>query len=149
MIIKVAVKDDAEELLLLQKVAYQSEAELNEDYNIPPLTQTLDQYINDFDKRTILKVEENKRIIASGQAYIHNDTCFIGRLIVLPEFQGKGYGSAILDNLEKAFPKVKRYELFTGEKSVRNIQLYKRKGYSAFKEETLGKTKVIFLEKLN
>ncbi|GAA5008522.1 hypothetical protein GCM10023206_15110 [Acinetobacter puyangensis] len=41
MLITQARLSDSEELLALQKLAYQSEAELNNDDNIPPLTQTL------------------------------------------------------------------------------------------------------------
>ncbi|GAA5008526.1 hypothetical protein GCM10023206_15120 [Acinetobacter puyangensis] len=95
----------------------------------------------------ILKIEKNDHIIASGQAYIENNTCYIGRLIVHPEFQGQGLGSAILDQLEQEYSSAKRFELYTGEKSIRNLQLYQRKGYRIFKQEVLGKTTVIFLEK--
>lgn len=147
MLITQAILSDSEELLALQKLAYQSEAELNNDHDIPPLTQTLTQYIEEFPQRLILKIEKNDCIIASGQAYIENNTCYIGRLIVHPEFQGQGFGSAILDQLEQKCSSAKRFELFTGAKSIRNLQLYQRKGYKIFKQEVLGKTTVIFLEK--
>ena len=35
-----ASPDDAGEILALQKMAYQSEAKLNDDWTIPPLTET-------------------------------------------------------------------------------------------------------------
>ena len=37
-----ALYSDLEEILALQKLAYQSEAELYDDYTIPPLTQSLE-----------------------------------------------------------------------------------------------------------
>lgn len=37
----VAVSEDAAAILALQKLAYQSEARLYDDYSLPPLTQTL------------------------------------------------------------------------------------------------------------
>lgn len=39
--IKKAEVSDAEEILSLQKLAYKSEAELYNDFNIPPPVQTL------------------------------------------------------------------------------------------------------------
>ena len=41
IIINCANPNDAEAILDLQKRAYASEAEIYNDYNIPPLTQTL------------------------------------------------------------------------------------------------------------
>ena len=40
MIVKRASFEDAKEILDLQKLAYVSEAEIYNDYSIPPLTQT-------------------------------------------------------------------------------------------------------------
>ena len=47
---------DAAEILELQKLAYQSEAVLYDDWSIPPLTQTLDEIKKDFDEMTFLKI---------------------------------------------------------------------------------------------
>jgi hypothetical protein len=38
-----ALDADAEEILDLQRLAYESEARFYEDWTIPPLTQTLEQ----------------------------------------------------------------------------------------------------------
>jgi hypothetical protein len=43
--------EDAAQILALQKVAYQSEAALYNDWTIPPLTQTLPQLEAEFDTR--------------------------------------------------------------------------------------------------
>lgn len=43
MIIERASLEDAKEILELQKLAYVSEAEIYNDYSIPPMMQTLDQ----------------------------------------------------------------------------------------------------------
>ena len=49
-----AVSEEAEELLLLQKLAYQSEAELHNNYNIPPLKQTVGEIIDQFSTHIFL-----------------------------------------------------------------------------------------------
>jgi hypothetical protein len=48
-IIERASVEDAQEILALQRLAYQSEAEIYDDYSIPPLTQTLEAIRADFE----------------------------------------------------------------------------------------------------
>ena len=139
---------DAEQILALQKQAYYSEAELNNDFSIPPLTQTLEQLRAEFDVKEILKVVINGELVGSGQVKLDNGTAFIGRIIVRPDWWGNGIGSRILQALESVFSHAERFELFTGAKSAKNISLYKKRGYVQFKEAQLGHTTIIFLEKL-
>ena len=56
MIVERANVEDVEEILALQKLAYQSEAIIYNDYTIPPLTQTLEGVKADFEKQVFLKV---------------------------------------------------------------------------------------------
>lgn len=147
MEIQEACLDDAEEILTLQRTAYVSEAVLHDDFEIPPLTQTLEELISDFAHKNILKITENGSLIASGQARFFEGCCYIGRMAVWPTLQGKGIGSKLLSALEALFPEANRFELFTGEHSEKNLAMYKRRGYVPFKTAQLGKTKVIFLER--
>ena len=52
-----AEKHDLPSILTLQKLAYQSEAELVGDYAIPPLTQTIDSITDDFINGSISRSE--------------------------------------------------------------------------------------------
>ncbi len=150
MRISKAIVDDAVEILELQKQAYLSEAKLNDDYTLPPLTQTIESMINDFGRCTFLKAVLGQRIIGSVKGYEENGTCYIGRLIVADEHQNQGIGTALLKSIEKELGNVSRYELFTGKKSEKNIYLYHKNGYRIFREEELNKkTTIVFLEKLN
>ena len=142
--------EDAEQILTLQKLAYQREAEIYQDFSIPPLTQTIEKIKEEFENQIFLKATDGKKIIGSVRAYSENDSCFIGRLIVHPEWQGKGIGTMLMENIETCFENIQRYELFTGIKSVRNIQLYNRLGYSSFKEQKINKfLSLIFMEKIS
>jgi hypothetical protein len=49
MHIEPATIQDADAILALQKLAYQSEAAIYADYTIPPLTQTLEELKAEFD----------------------------------------------------------------------------------------------------
>jgi ribosomal protein S18 acetylase RimI-like enzyme len=142
---------DAEEILKLQKLAYQSEAEIYNDFNIPPLTQTIEELINQFKNHIFLSVVENETIIGSVRAIIQDETCYIGRLIVHPSKQNQGIGTALMKEIEKYFPDVKRLELFTGSKSVKNIHLYNKLGYNinTFKSEKLSNSvDLVYMEKI-
>ncbi len=150
MIIEKATVEDAVDILDLQKRAYVSEAKINNDYTIPPLTQTIESMQNDFNRCLFLKAVEAGKIIGSVKGYEENGTCYIGRLIVSEEHQNKGIGTSLLKSIEKEFSYVTRYELFTGKKSEKNLYLYQKNGYRIFKEEKLSeKTTLVFLEKLN
>ena len=140
---------DAEEILELQKLAYQSEAVIYSDRSIPPLTQTLYEIKNEFAHTTFLKVCDSGRLIGSVRASNHNGTCEIGRLIVHPDFQRKGIGTLLMSAIEAEFPNVKRFELFTGSKSEGNIRLYERLGYRKLRTDRLSpKVELVFMEKL-
>lgn len=147
MVVLHATLKDAERLLELQRIADQSEAKLHNDFNIPPLTQTLEELRADFNHKTILKIVEKGLLLASGQARLEDGTCHIGRMAVWPELQGKGVGSKLFTALETLFPEANRIELFTGELSASNLAMYKRRGYVEFKRAQLGKTNVIYLER--
>ncbi len=135
-------------ILSLQYLAYQSEATLHNDPNIPPLKQTLDEVQCEFENGLILKaVDKSGTIIGSVRGYAEDGTFFIGKLIVRPDLQGQGIGTLLMHEIER-LSQVNRYELFTSTKSVRNIKLYKRLGYQIFKEEPqAGDLKFVYMEK--
>lgn len=158
--IEKALIGDAEEVLALQKLAYRSEAEISNDFTIQPLTQTEEETVEEFRKQTVLKVsaanEKNgnngyntaKKIIASVRGYQEKDSCRIGKLIVHPEYQKMGIGTELLAVIERQFSDAARYELFTGEKSERNIRLYERSGYRPFKIKKINdRLNLVFMEK--
>jgi N-acetylglutamate synthase-like GNAT family acetyltransferase len=150
MIIEQALERDLLDILELQKLAYQSEAEIYNDYSIPPLTQTLDEIKEDFKKpfRVFLKAVIKNKIIGSVRGYKEKDTCYIGRLIVHLDFENQGIGTKLLKEIEANFDDVKRYELFTGHKSEKNLYLYKKLGYREFKKEVIHENlHMIHLEK--
>jgi len=149
MIIK-AKKEDLKDILELQYIAYQSEAKLFKNTDIPPLKQTLDELCSEFKRGIILKaINGNHEIIGSVRAYLENGTAYIGKLMVHPSQQGKGIGTKMLLEVEKYFPQ-KRYELFTSTRSMKNIQMYERLGYKPFKEENISdELQFIYFEKID
>jgi ribosomal protein S18 acetylase RimI-like enzyme len=147
--IEKAERADLADILSLQKLAYQSEAELNCDYNIPPLTQTFEQIEAEFGQRIFLKAVLDGQIIGSVRAHAQGDTCHIGRLIVHPDAQNRGIGSRLIDAIEAQFT-CRRFELFTSQRSTRNLYLYRKLGYRELKQEHLSeRITLVYLEKMN
>ncbi|MBE0600947.1 MAG: GNAT family N-acetyltransferase [Firmicutes bacterium] len=135
MKIQKATMADLPGILSLQYLAYQSEAKLLNNPDIPPLKQTLDEVAMEFANGLILKaVEEDGSLLGSVRGYAKAGTLHIGKLIVRPDLQGQGIGSALMREIE-SLSAAGRFELFTSSKSVRNIKLYERLGYRIFKED--------------
>lgn len=123
---------DLPEILALQYLAYQSEAELFKSRDIPPLKQTLEELQEEFNNGVILKlVTDENVIIGSVRAYLRDGTAYIGKLMVHPDYRRRGFAGMLLEEIESCFPAA-RYELFTSTRSEDNMRLYQKCGYEAF-----------------
>ena len=144
-----ATLKDLKAILQLQKLCYQENAIRYSNPQITPLIQTQDEIEQEFNTCLFLKVVSQKSIIGSIRAKEDGDTCYIGRIFVHPDHQNNGIGTRLMNSIEQRFNHIKRFELFTGYKDLKNIYLYKKLGYSIFKEITRGDGIIFyFLEKI-
>jgi GNAT superfamily N-acetyltransferase len=152
--IKISKADsgDLPDILGLQKSAFLSEAEIYNDYNLEPLTQTLESIEADFRSYIFLKAVFNNKIVGSVKGRETGEFCWIGRLIVDPGFQNKGIGKMLMRAIEDQFPATKMYLLCTGFKSIKNIKLYESLNYKiseeSYDEKNLG-VKLVKMVKKN
>jgi GNAT superfamily N-acetyltransferase len=147
--IRPAPIEDTEAIPTLQRLAYQSEAAIYDDFTIPPLTETLENLTARFHDRRFLKAVEGDQIVGSVRAFQDKSSCRVERLIVHPEYRRRGIGTALLTRIETLFPTARRFELFAGHKSNGNIRLYERVGYRAFRQERVNeKVGLVFMEKM-
>ncbi|HOF34777.1 MAG TPA: GNAT family N-acetyltransferase [Spirochaetota bacterium] len=145
-----ASEADCIEILVLQKLCYHQEAEIYNDFSIQPLSQTDQELKDEFTKCIFLKCLCDQSIIGSVRAFETDKTCFIGKLIVHPEYQNIGIGRELMNQIEYKFSNSARFELFTGSESIKNISLYQKLGYNIFKREKLKPSlELVFLEKIN
>jgi ribosomal protein S18 acetylase RimI-like enzyme len=148
MKIGLAQQQDLSEILQLQKLCFFLEEKIYDLYDIPPLTQTLEEAEEDFSRQLFLKALIDKRIVGSVRAHQQNETCYIGRLVVHPDYQNQGIGTKLMNKIESLFKDAKRFELITGHKSTKNIHLYQKLGYVIVKtEEVNDKLTLVYLQK--
>lgn len=139
---------DAAAILELQKLAYESEARLYNDWQIPPLMQTLDGIRGEFSSKTFLKASAGGLLVGSVRAACEKDVCEIGRLVVHPQYQRQAIGTRLMHAIEATFPQAERFELFTGDRSLGNIRLYQRLGYGIVRSERPSvAVTLVFMEK--
>lgn len=130
-----AMESDAAELLEIQKLAFRGQGILYNDFTLPPLVQTLEELIQDFKAHAFLKALHDGKIVGSVRGRTEGDTCHISRLVVHPGYQNIGIGKKLMRAVESRFSGAQRYELFTGDKSGKNLALYEKLGYRRYAEK--------------
>lgn len=135
-----ADEGDAGEILTLQRAAYVAESQLYGDPFLPPLVETFDQMRALFATDAIvLKATDGARLTGAVRMQFSEQTCLIGRLIVAPDLQGQGVGSALMRAAEEEVAGLATaLVLFTGHLSAGNLRLYKRLGYAEYRRERVA-----------
>jgi ribosomal protein S18 acetylase RimI-like enzyme len=150
LIIAKIVKEDLPLILDIQRKAFSEVARKFNLKSLPQIEQTLISLNDEFNNYVILKACIAGSIVGSVRAYDENDTCYISKLIVLPENQNKGIGKALMNAIESHFENVvKRYELYTGVRDSRNLYLYNQLGYKPYKTEKYNDLiSYVYMEKI-
>lgn len=135
MKIEIATIDDVPELMVLHdKAFFVIAAEVNW-LDAPGLKESLEQAREDFPKYVTLKMLSNEgNIVGSVRGRVEDGSLYIGRLMVLPECQGKGYGKILFREIQKVMPH-NRVWLFTCGEVQRTVSFYEREGFRTFHTE--------------
>ena len=132
MKIEIATIDDVPEILNLQYKAFRPVAESLNWLDAPTLTETVEHALGEFPKYTTLKMlSDDGKIIGSVRGRVDDGSLFIGRLMVLPECQGRGYGKILFREIQKRLPH-NRVWLFTCGEVQRTVLFYEREGFRTF-----------------
>ncbi|TDO52800.1 tRNA (guanine37-N1)-methyltransferase [Kribbella sp. VKM Ac-2527] len=140
---------DVGEIHALQLAAFLSEAQAYGDLTIPPLVEDLDTSIQRVAQGGVWKAVAGTRVVGSVQVTVDGAVARIGRLMVAPDWQGRGVGARLLRFAEQTAPAdVTQYELFTGALSERNLALYTKAGYREVRrEQQTAKVELVLLAK--
>ncbi|AIQ65602.1 hypothetical protein PSTEL_23320 [Paenibacillus stellifer] len=146
--IEQAQKTDLPEILRLQKLSFQSVAAAVGNYNLAPLTQTLVSIEAEFTSSLFLKKTDNGMITGSVRARLDDQgVCHIGRLIVHPDYQRRGFGRALMLEIETRIQPNDCFEIFTGSSFTDTIRLYKQLGYAETIKKDMEHVSMQFMRK--
>ncbi len=130
---------DVGEILTLQRAAYVSEAQLYDDAHLPALVQSFDDLSVELETSvSYVATTTTGRIVGAVRVAQRDATAEVGRLVVAPDQQGRGVGSALLEYVHSdTTADIDRFELFTGDRSHANLRLYERHGYREYERRPL------------
>lgn len=138
--VEIASRDESLQILEIQKAAFLGQAKIYDNYELPPLTENLESLEKEFSEKTFLKVLLKGKIIGAARYTVSDyNHVTIEKIVIKPEYQNQGFGTALLKEIESRVPRAIAFQLFTGNKSVRNIHLYEKLGYKIIKRQTTDK----------
>ncbi|MGW6277484.1 tRNA (guanosine(37)-N1)-methyltransferase TrmD [Kribbella sp. NPDC055071] len=144
-----ATEADAGEIHTLQLASFLSEGLIYDDFSIPPLTEGVDAVVARLKRGGTLKAVAGTRIVGSVQLTVDGPVGHIERLVVAPDWQGRGLGARLLRVAEQLAPaEVTSYQLDTGAESDRNLGLYQKAGYrETGRRQQTAKIELVLLTK--
>jgi GNAT superfamily N-acetyltransferase len=131
---------DAGQIVTVQRAAYVAEAQLYGDPFIPPLVESLEQIQRVLaGDAVVIKAVAADRLVGTVRAQFSEQTCLVGRLVVVPDLQGRGLGTLLMNALEaEVGSRASALVLFTGHLSAGNLRLYRRLGYTETHRERVA-----------
>ncbi|MCW2914448.1 MAG: GCN5-related N-acetyltransferase [Actinomycetia bacterium] len=132
--------DGAGQILTVQRAAYVAEAQLYGDPFIPPLVESLEQIQRVLaGDAVVIKAVAGHRLVGTVRAQFNEQTCLVGRLVVVPDLQGRGLGTLLMNALEaEVLQRAAALVVFTGHLSAGNLRLYRRLGYAETHRERVA-----------
>ncbi|GAA1433441.1 hypothetical protein GCM10009616_25440 [Microlunatus lacustris] len=150
LVVTRAGEADAGELWTLQQAAYLAEGRRHGTFEIPPLAETLADVSASLADGLVLVARRAGRLVGSVRGEVRaDDAWYVGRLMVAPDLQRAGVGSALLDQVEAMAPAgTRRITLVTGVLSQSNVSFYRRRGYRVVGRRSHPGVDVLDLEKV-
>ncbi|MFE4895307.1 GNAT family N-acetyltransferase [Peribacillus butanolivorans] len=133
MIKKIQVLDSnyGQQLFMLQKKAYQIEADIIEFTDIPPLLETYDQFINCNETFIgFFKADTLAGAISYTKEIMHIEIC---RIVVHPDYFRQGIAETLLNHLQFTC-KWEKLSVSTGKMNLPARKLYEKNGFTHTKD---------------
>ncbi|MGW9032994.1 GNAT family N-acetyltransferase [Streptomyces sp. NPDC055722] len=122
--------DDAAQVTVLQRCCWVEEAVANGTLAVPALHESPEEVREWLANWHTAGLWLDGRLLGMVRARPVETDWHLGRLAVAPDLRGRGLGRWLLRTAEAAAgPDSRRILLFTGTKSLRNIDLYQSQGY--------------------
>ncbi|WP_152362305.1 tRNA (guanosine(37)-N1)-methyltransferase TrmD [Microlunatus speluncae] len=148
--IRPGVAADAGEVFTLQRAAFVAEGQANGSFEIPPLTDGLDVVEAALARDTVLVARLDGRLVGAVIGSAGDAGAWtVGRLVVVPDLQGRGIGGRLLEAIEAAAPPTRTLiRLITGAGSKRNLGFYTRRGFRVVsRDDAAPGVPIVIMEK--
>ena len=138
MKIELATIHDVPALLDLQRKAFGPLCEEFGWEDAPILSESLEHLYEEFSQCMTLKVEnEEGVIVASVHGKVTDGSLYIGRLMVLPEYQQRGIGKRLFHEIQSRLPHLRTW-LCTCQQVRPPYEFYLREGFRPYQSEIVG-----------
>ena len=138
MKIELATIQDVPALLNLQRKAFGPLCEELGWENAPILSEPLEYLYEQFAQCTTLKIENGEGlIVGSVNGKVTDGSLYIGRLMVLPEYQQRGIGKRLFREIQSRLPHVRAW-LCTCQQIRPPYDFYLREGFKHYQSEIVG-----------
>lgn len=143
---KAASADDAELLKELYDRSFY--ADFLRYGECPAYNRTVAQMRTSIERYPKLIILADEKPVGVISAQDNSGRIYLGCLCVVPEYQGRGIGSAAIKKLEELYPERKSIELITPADKVENVGFYSVKcGFTVSGEKMDGNVRVVRLVK--
>ncbi len=148
-----ATYSDCEEIQKIQQESFAQLLEKYQDFDMSPATETLERIQYKFNEPTTTYYFifcENIKVGVIRVVRIDENTMRISPIMILPEYQNKGYAQKALSGIENMYSHIKYWQLDTIKQEEKLCYLYEKVGYvKTGKEEEIkqGMT-IVFYQKL-
>ena len=126
------------ELVRISKAAFESDVLVGASIgDVPPQYDSVEWHIEMKDKGHLFTAIADEKIVGGAIIFPdeNNETVYIGRIFVDPAEFKKGYGMAIMNEVESMYSNDVSFHLDTPEWNVRTNKFYKKLGYTEQKRE--------------
>ncbi|UIJ34472.1 tRNA (guanosine(37)-N1)-methyltransferase TrmD [Allobranchiibius sp. GilTou73] len=132
---------DVGELLTLTHACWLTTGIENDTLQIPAQHETYESLAASLQITSTYVVRSHGRLVASARGRLDGDAWEIERVMVAPDLRGRGLGQWLLEQIEAQAPEeATAYSLFTGERSLGPLRMYRRAGYRRAGQGPFGRT---------
>jgi GNAT superfamily N-acetyltransferase len=136
--------EDIDILLSIQKDSFQEDLKKYEDLETNPACETFEKLAENIKKYHHFTILDAETVIGAIDVRGNDERMHIDKVFISPFNQNKGAGTASIQFLEKLFPNVKLWTLYTPYLSFRNHYFYEKFGYKKTKEVQLTPKLILF-----
>lgn len=143
--------EHAGELLTVRRAAFVTEAQRYNDPNIPALTQTLEELVEDLHRTDVVTLGAwiGTRLVGSVRVELQPERALLGRLAVVPDLQAQGLGTQLIMSVLAYLPEdTQEVWVFTGQDSKQNLDLYTKNGFEHQYDQDAGDLTYAYLRKI-